>query len=148
MTMGYKNIYLTLEAIVLIFIVTAHSDNRSNTTEKGKFHGNCCSNVNFESRGSIVGSVQEHILGPYDYYGEGEWDTYVYKQVNGEFWDNYLYFTNDQGIWFINQTPGQKLGFAMNQNGAYKCPEELPNDWVWYNSPEWTADAEARVICR
>ena len=145
--MGYQNICLVLVAILLIFMVTARSENHFNTTENDN---NCCINVIFESTGSIVGTSQDHILGSYDYFGEGEFDTYVYKQVNGEFWDNYLYFTNDMGIWFINQTTGQSLGFAMNQNGAKKCPEELPNDWVWWNYPEsvWTPDEEARVRCR
>jgi hypothetical protein len=146
--MGYQSIALVLVTYAIIFMVTARSENRFNTSQNEDIYGNCCSNVIFESTGSIVGTVQDHILGSYDYYGEGEWDTYIYKQVNGEFWDNYLYFTNDQGIWFINQTPGQKLGFAMNQNGGHKCPEELPHDWVWYNSPVWTPDEEATVRCR
>merc|ERR1712012_128344 len=118
---------------LFIFAVSGVPDKGLHQLNKNKVNGVCCNSVVFESTGGIVGTDQDHILGNYEYYGEGEWETYVYKQVNGEFWDNYLYFMNDMGIWYVNQYPGQNMGFAMNQNGFKNCPEDLPNDWVWWN---------------
>ena len=74
----------------------------------------CCNELVFESSGSISGSGQEHVLGAYDYYGEGDDGTQVYKQVDGMFWDNYLFYMKYLGLWYIGQTPGENSGYEQS----------------------------------
>ena len=149
---------MRIHSIVLIITLSTLGEAHNGVLEGNRFGrlnngGNpeaCCNELVFESSGSISGSGQEHVLGAYDYYGEGDDGTQVYKQVDGMFWDNYLFYMKYLGLWYIGQTPGENSGYAMNQNAIQKCPEKLGQDWKWWNQPKgaWTLDDKAAFSCR
>ena len=149
--MTIQNItFLCLLFTIVLLVACVAEGKYFDSLDKGNEQESCCDELLFESSGSISGSGQDHVLGSYDYYGEGDDGTKVYKQVEGKFWDNYLFYMKYLGLWYIGQTPGENLGYAMNQNGIQKCPEKLENCWKWWNQPEgvWTLDDQATISCR
>ena len=95
----------------------------------------------------MADSGQKHVLGSYEFSGQGEDDTQVYKQVGGS---NYLYYMRSLQLWYVGDTPGVNLGYAMNQDNIPKCPEMLANVWKWWDwdAGVWTLDELAGVRCR
>ena len=111
---------------------------------------NCCKKILFESKGNIKKSGQAHVIGSYDYFSEGNDGTHVYKQLNGQFHDNYLYFMPSFGLWFIGQNAGKSIGYAMNKKEGPECPERLEKTWKWWNYEvgAWNFDNLAVIRCR
>ena len=149
MELQNKLLIIAFSALVVTVIGIPEGTLISSLMKEGE-QESCCNMLIFESSGSISGSGQEHVLGSYDYYGEGDDGTQVYKQVDGMFWDNYLFYMKYLGLWYIGQTPGENSGYAMNQNAIQRCPEKLGQDWKWWNQPEgvWTLDDQAEISCR
>ena len=113
----------------------------------------CCNSLKFKSSGSLAEGMQKHILGYYNYYGEGVDGTTIYHQPSGggggepELW---LYFLeNGFNTWFISNTKGYNGGYAWNHDGDSKCPEELAHEWQWYdgNTDSMILDETAMMDC-
>ena len=52
--------------------------------------GGCCSRVRLDSTGSLPESLQAHVIGNYNFYGQGEDGTVMYQQETGD--NLYLYY--------------------------------------------------------
>jgi len=115
-----------------------------NPTDPPPPPSDCCNELIFESTGSISDSIQEHVLGSYEYHSEGIDGTRVYKHTER---GDYLYYI-DYGWWYIGPNVGENMGYALNDNAA-ACPEKLPKSWAWADSDGgWTDDDIANFRCR
>ena len=114
--------------------------------------GKCCSHLNFQSDGTLAESVQKFLLGVYDYWGEGEDGTMIYKHPETlSYPAHYLYLLASQPpapVWYINFEVGNNWGPIRNMDWLNHCPEDLDHIWQWSdNNGKMIMDDKAYMEC-
>merc|ERR1719232_414049 len=87
-------------------------------------------------------------LGTYFYYDNSEDGRPMYRQDNK---DNYLYYLNWLGVWYVNDNPLENMGGLINWDDSF-CPGDITEDWSFYRwgdgeVNDWEADPELKSSC-
>jgi len=109
----------------------------------------CCDQVLISSSGATV-DYQWTRLGYYNYYGELDGRP-TYKQWNAGNNENYLYYLEWLGVWYVNENLGENMGGLINWGDAI-CPDQIVEPWSFYmwgdgTSNDWEVDSTLRVTC-
>jgi len=72
----------------------------------------------------------------------------MYRQDSAE---NYLYYLNWLGVWYVNDNPLENMGGLINWDDSF-CPGDIVEDWSFYRwgdgeVNDWEADPELKSSC-
>jgi len=107
----------------------------------------CCSTITISSSGDTP-DYQWTRLGTYYYYDNSDDGRPMYRQDNN---DNYLYYLDWLGVWYVNDNPLQNMGGLINWDDSF-CPGDIVEDWSFYRwgdgeVNDWEADPTLKSSC-
>jgi len=107
----------------------------------------CCHTVTISSSGDTP-DYQWTRLGTYNYYDNSDDGRPMYRQDNN---DNYLYYLDWLGVWYVNDNPLENMGGLINWDDSF-CPGDITEDWSFYRwgdgeVNDWEADPTLKSSC-
>jgi len=109
----------------------------------------CCETVSITSSGDTP-DYQWTRLGTFYLYDNSGDGRPMYRQEPGQ-QQNYLYYLDWLGVWYVNDNPLQNMGGLINWGDAW-CPADLEEHWSFYRwgdgeIDDWEEDPTLRVSC-
>jgi len=107
----------------------------------------CCMQVKISSSG-LTPDFQWTRLGSYVYQGNSPDGRPYYQQINVKD-DNWIYYLDWLGVWYVNDDLLVNMGGLINWGDAL-CPEDIQEPWSFYRWDEvndWYEDPTLKVSC-
>jgi len=107
----------------------------------------CCETITISSSGDTP-QYQWTRLGTFRYYANSDDGRPMYRQDSG---DNYLYYLEWLGVWYVNDIPQENMGGIINWDDSW-CPGDIVEDWSFYRwgdgeVNDWEADPTLKSSC-
>jgi len=119
-------------------------DQVTTTTESNT---GCCQVVTIASSGDTV-DYQWNRLGVFSFQYSSPDGRPVYYMSKHDQW---LYYVDWLGVWYVNDTPLENMGGIINWSDAF-CPEDIQEPWSFYRwgdgeIDDWEEDPYLKVTC-
>merc|ERR1739838_922564 len=109
----------------------------------------CCETVTITSSGDTP-QYQWTRLGTFHLYSTSDDGRPMYKQDPGS-QQNYLYYLEWLGVWYVNDIPLENMGGLINWGDAW-CASDIQEQWSFYRYGDgevndWEVDPTLKVSC-
>jgi len=107
----------------------------------------CCQALVISTTGD-ANDYQWTRFGRYTYHDASDDGRPIYRQDNE---DNYLYYLDWLGVWYVNDNPMENMGGLINWDDSW-CPSDIGQDWSFYRwgdgeINDWEADPAIKITC-